>query len=368
MNDFLATLKFKYSGRNFRPIDHLVVCFDSDDWGSLKFSSIEQRNLAKSMGHNVSSEAFVRCDSLETPKDLQNLASVLLKHHDHFGNCPIFTLNFMMFNPDYSAMLQSNFSTFVHHPFFEAYGSDDAQKKVLSVLKSFSPTVFDFQLHGAQHLNVSRFLRDGKMASPLVLDACKVGVTNFSDSFGPNRQAGYMDELGCVSSSDALFVQHQLDDSLSLFNDVFGYRPHCLTPSCGVISSSFCASLHAIGINTVKISLRHYKPTKKDIHSFVALSNKHKGVSFIYRNVSFDPEVTLDFSQVIHDICLCNKAHVPCLISSHRLNYVGLFNLQNAQKNLELLDHLLDEIEKLFPNVEYLSTEKCISKYGKISQ
>ena len=50
------------------------------------------------------------------------------------------------------------------------------------------------------------------------------------------------------------------------------------------------------------------------------------------------------------------KFHKPCVISSHRVNYIGVINEKNADEGLRKLDELLKEIIKKWPDVEFLTS------------
>jgi hypothetical protein len=41
----------------------------------------------------------------------------------------------------------------------------------------------------------------------------------------------------------------------------------------------------------------------------------------------------------------------------HRVNFIGSINQNNRERNLKLFKELLDKIDKLWPNVEFLSSK-----------
>ena len=47
----------------------------------------------------------------------------------------------------------------------------------------------------------------------------------------------------------------------------------------------------------------------------------------------------------------------PAIISSHRLNFMGGLNLKNREENLMLLEELLSNIIRKWPQVEFFSSD-----------
>lgn len=50
-----------------------------------------------------------------------------------------------------------------------------------------------------------------------------------------------------------------------------------------------------------------------------------------------------------------NKA---AIISTHRINFIGLIDNRNREKNLKLFKILLSEIVKRWPDVEFITSEQ----------
>ena len=61
-------------------------------------------------------------------------------------------------------------------------------------------------------------------------------------------------------------------------------------------------------------------------------------------------------NECMADIESAFRWHKPCVISSHRVNYIGGIDERNAAKGLQLLDELLTRIEKKWPDVEYMTS------------
>ena len=56
------------------------------------------------------------------------------------------------------------------------------------------------------------------------------------------------------------------------------------------------------------------------------------------------------------DIAAAFRWHKPATISAHRLNFIGSLDKNNRDRNLNLFDSLLTDIQKNWPDVEFLSS------------
>ena len=48
----------------------------------------------------------------------------------------------------------------------------------------------------------------------------------------------------------------------------------------------------------------------------------------------------------------------PAIIGIHRVNFIGFINQKNRDRNLKSFEHLLKEILKRWPEVEFMSSDK----------
>jgi hypothetical protein len=61
-------------------------------------------------------------------------------------------------------------------------------------------------------------------------------------------------------------------------------------------------------------------------------------------------------NECLGDIASAFRWHKPCVISSHRVNYIGCIDEKNADEGLRKLDELLKEIIKRWPDVEFMTS------------
>jgi hypothetical protein len=54
----------------------------------------------------------------------------------------------------------------------------------------------------------------------------------------------------------------------------------------------------------------------------------------------------------------------PAIIGTHRINFTGRLDLEQRNRNLEMLDMLLKEIIQKWPDVEFISSAELTTYYN----
>lgn len=352
------------SATNMKSTDHLIVCFDSDDWGVRKCSSVEQKSELIGKGFSMDNEAFCSHDALENLEDVQTLSAFLKSFSDQYGNHPIFTLNFSMFNPDFQKIIASAFLEYYSSPFYVEYGKE--KDKIFECFRRDFNKVFDFQLHGSEHINVLRFLNDARNGLGYAKESANANLTCVGNCYSKGNHFGYMDELNTGRQATAVdFCFSRLREASSLFEKIFNEKPIFLTPSCGVLPKEIRNKLPGIGFRYVKTSEHYFETGKNYRLSRKLLLRKEKGgIVYIVRNCDFEPTITkraLDLAK--DDVDFCAKFRKPCIISTHRINFVSGMGESFRSSGLETLGLLLRYILGKYPDAEFCSTKVCIEKY-----
>ena len=93
------------------------------------------------------------------------------------------------------------------------------------------------------------------------------------------------------------------------------------------------------------------------------MGQKNKfGQYYLVRNAFFEPSLEPGKDWVADCLKRINIAFrwsKPAIIA-HRLNFIGAIHEENRTKNLELLKRLLLEIVKLWPDVEFKSSDELV--------
>ena len=84
-----------------------------------------------------------------------------------------------------------------------------------------------------------------------------------------------------------------------------------------------------------------------------------QGLIYLMRNCFFEPSQGGPSAQeCLNRVKVAFRWHKPATISMHRLNVIGSIDENNRTKNLKDLKWLLDEIVKLYPDVEFMSSDE----------
>jgi hypothetical protein len=83
------------------------------------------------------------------------------------------------------------------------------------------------------------------------------------------------------------------------------------------------------------------------------------GQRYIIRNVFFEPAASgYNQAETLNRIKTAFRWGKPAVIGSHRLNYMGSINPENRNLNLKYLKELLCQIVRIWPDVEFMSTDQ----------
>ena len=85
------------------------------------------------------------------------------------------------------------------------------------------------------------------------------------------------------------------------------------------------------------------------------------GLIDIVRNVFFEPTLQKDNNtenRVISEIRNAFIMKKPAVICSHRVNYIGYIDERNRDANLVLFKNILRKIVQLWPDVEFMTSDK----------
>ena len=97
---------------------HIVVT-ESDDWGSIRMSSIENFKRMLKAGMREDRNHYNTYDALESNTDLEELFNVLSKYKDSTGRHPVMTGVNVVANPVFDKIRENGFTEYVYEPYKE---------------------------------------------------------------------------------------------------------------------------------------------------------------------------------------------------------------------------------------------------------
>lgn len=341
-----------------------IVVIESDDWGSIRTKSRIAYDKMVNEGLELFQSNFTKFDSLESNTDLIDLFQVLNNHYDSNGRHPVFTPMCIVANPDFEKIRSSNFETYFYEPFFETCKKYPEHDRVHELwMQGIKNRLFVPQLHGREHLNVKRWmdnLKDGNKGLLVAFDNESVGASIFNKQNIPEYLAAFNPQ----QASDISSLHNILKDAGILFTKICGYTPKHFIASNSPEPKILEKTLEEIGVKYLtRYKIHKYPLGDGKFEMELNWLGKKTKTNQIYltRNASFEPSHISKFSpvdQCIKDIEIAFRWNKPAIISSHRVNYVGYINKDNRERGISLLNSLLTEIIRKWPEIEFLTSEE----------
>ncbi len=339
---------------------HIIV-FESDDWGSIRTRSKKDYDEMLSDGLNISDCIFTKYDSLESNTDLERLFGVLGKYKDSTGRHPVFTPMCIVANPNFESIKDKDFTEYVYESMTETCKRYPNHDRVLNLWhEGIKNRLFVPALHGREHFNYSRWMENisTNKGMRIAFEHQSIG----SNCYKGERIMEYLGAFKPSHRSDLPMLKQVVLDAGRLFEEICGYKPtHFIAPNE--------EPMYGLDPTFAQIGIKYMTNAKMrrsylgDGHrklEFTWLGKYYKDLNIINisRNGGFEPASTeIDsISSCMYDISSAFMYHKPCVLSSHRVNYIGSIDEKNATNGLLKLDELLKEILKRWPDVEFMTS------------
>ena len=363
----IRRLREKFLARRGWKTRDKIVVIESDDWGMVRTSSAESLEVLREGGFKVDECCYTRYDALESDQCVNSLLDVL--HEFKNKGEPIFTLNFVVANPDFEIIKQKRYKEYHYEPFWESYRKDNLSENVLAGIKegilqgAFSP-----QLHAREHLNVRKWLRllEKGDSDTLLLFGLKMysahrkGVSSCREEL--------LDAFGGSQKEDSEFYNKVLLDAQDLFRKAFGQSSRSFIAPCYIWSPVLEHQLQKIDVRFLQGMYVQRVPTGIGgiSRKLNYLGRKTKfGQVHLIRNVFFEPVQWKDRTEInttFKEISNAFKNNQPAIICSHRVNYIGRIDSENRRRNLIALRELLEGIWSKWPDVQFMSSDQLGEK------
>lgn len=338
-----------------------ILVIESDDWGSIRMPSRDVYRKFVARGFDISNSYYNRLDSLESNKDIIELFEILRSHKDTSGNFPVFTANMVVGNPDFRKIREANFREYFFESVTETLKRYPERDSVVSLWKQGnSDCIFHPQFHGREHVNIIRWMDALRKMTPGIRFTFD-NETTFSGDIDYN----FMEVLDYNTPDDLVKMKESLAEGLDLFEKIFGYRSRSFIPPCYIWDSNIEELLEKKGVKYIQgivlqsVPLGSFGNYKKKYH-FLGNKNKY-GQYFLIRNCFFEPSLTKSNDPVgecLNRIKIAFRWQKPAIISSHRINFIGSLDEKNRSNNLILLNDLLYRIIKIWPDVEFMTSDQ----------
>lgn len=346
-----------------------IVVIESDDWGSVRMSSLESFKRLKSAGIPVDTDHYNINDALESNEDLEMLFETLQMFRDSTGRHPVMTGVNVVANPDFKAIAENDYKKYVYEPYTKTCERYPNHDRVYELWKQgIKERLFVPMLHGREHLNAQfwmRALQKGDLSTVVAFREYVTGIPRkgIGGVVVPNFQAAFDIE----TPDDLSYQQEVIKTGAELFERLYGYKAKFFVPTNGWFNNSLEKDLFDSGVMYIDTAKKQREPLGNGQYKtntrFVGNKNRY-GQIYLTRNCFFEPAATgfevpenYDWlNYCLKEIEIAFRWHKPATISSHRVNYIGYLHPENREKGLKALSQLLGEIIKRWPDVEFLTS------------
>lgn len=346
-----------------------VVVIESDDWGSIRMSSLENYEQLLKAGIPVDKNYYNIFDALECNTDLEELCNVLVQYKDSTGRHPVMTGVNVVANPDFRAIKGNCFTEYIYEPYTETCKRYPNHDRVYELWhKGINERLIVPVFHGREHLNAQIWMRALQGGNKSTLTAFNFEVTGIPNTgIDGEKVPDFQAAFDIETIKDLPYQKEVLKTGLDLFEHLYGYRSKYFVPTNGPFNNTLEKDLYDNGvefINTGKKQLEPLGDGKYKTNTRFLGDKNHYGQIYLTRNCFFEPSASGYVVSPGHDwvnsclqeIEIAFRWHKPATISSHRVNYIGFLHPENRENNLRQLSKLLSEIIKRWPDVEFMTS------------
>lgn len=336
---------------------HIVV-IESDDWGSVRMPSLKVYNLLKANNVQLGQYGYEKYDTIASCEDLYKLFEICEKHRDIYGNPVVITANCVVANPDFERIIKDDYSCYYYEPITETMQRYYPNESPFNMWKEgIEHKCFFPQFHGREHVNVPLWMKSLRADVNGARLACEHGVFSVLVDKSFDARKKNTASFYYVDEEERKVVFQSIKDGLELFQKLFGFRSKSMIAPSYEWTSDIEKLVAQLGVKYIQSVHTHSESGRKQTLT-VGKQNEH-GQRYLLRNANFEysqnPEFDY-FRDCLRNIAAAFRWHKPVTISAHRLNFIGSLVPENRDNNLILFDQLLTEIQKRWPDVEFMTS------------
>lgn len=345
--------------------DRKIVVIESDDWGSIRMPSRDVYEKCLKAGYRVDTNPYERYDSLASEDDLEHLFSLLSSFKDLNGTHPVLTANILPANPDFEKIMNSDFEEYHFELVTQTFKKYPKHSRCFHIWKEgLANEVFYPQSHGREHLNVSMFMNALQRGDEDAMFGFNNGMPGSMPHGERNGSNKYVETLWYSDLTDKEEKLSIILEGLDMFEELFGYRSETFIPPNYLWSFDYDEVMYNHGVLYYQGNRKMKEPqedgTVKLNSHHIGEKNRH-GQTYLLRNAIFEPSL---FKKNINDpvnhcmnqIKAAFRLNKPAIICSHRINYVGYLSESNRDRGLNLLNKLLINIQREWPETEFMNS------------
>ena len=362
----VSWLKRQYLNHKGWKTKEKLLVIQSDDWGSLRTSDLCSLDRLKRLGVSVENCHYMQYDTVASDHDLERLFEVLQGVRDNHGHSAVLTANALVSNPDFDQIAASGFESYhsigLKRTFDILRATSDGYQLGLRLWKQGQQAgIFVPQLHGNEHLQVNRWLRQLRAGNEILLEAFKWRMWGVSRHTSPSIEKSLQAAFEYDSVADKRFIINRIEDAITEFQSLFGFPSTTFTAPNYTWFPEVEDVLRNRGVCCMQSSSVQRIPRGIDVDSQRHFNGEKSSSGLLYqvRNVHFEPAENQRINWV--DKCLREiRASFfwgrPAILSTHRVNYIGKHKPEIREESLSQLSELLKAIVIIWPSVQFISS------------
>jgi hypothetical protein len=349
--------------------DKLVI-IESDDWGSVRMRDYKTYDILLSKNFPVDQCAFNRNDAIEDNDDMTALFEVLKKHKGGDGNSAVLTANFIVGNPDFEQIEKENFAKYHWEPFTKTLERYPKRDNVVSLYRQgIHEGLFYPQYHGTEHVHVSNWMQALQNNDAIAHEGFKHQMFSISSGVGSNCKKEFLDVFGIYNPNDEELLSERIALGLKHFKQFWSYDSKTCIAPCYVWDERVEQMLASQGIMSLQSGRTQLMPSHTGTYTYKRRYTGHQnhlGQTYSVRNVFFEPSTDMHkdwVSDALKEIKTAFQWNTPAILSTHRVNFIGAINPDNRKRGNLLMDQLLKNITKIWPDVKFIHSADLSSYY-----
>lgn len=342
-----------------------LLLIESDDWGAIRMPSKESFERIKSQGIPVDQLHIDAVDSLESAEDLTFLFEILDGFRDINDNPAVLTAYSLVANPNFEKIEISGKQKYYFETVTATYSRNEHTRKAYSLIKEgLKNKLYVPQFHGREHIHVKRWMEainsQSKKEHIAYKESAIISTEKENESFQYNKN--YFVAFDYDDANELIDINRILNEGLELFEELFGYKSISFTAQGSVWGDGILDTLSNAGVKL--IGGQQLAPNESENYKIInkiwGSKNKY-GQLHWRRNCTFEPARDQNYdwiSRCLEEIEIAFRWGKPAVISSHRENFIGSIFPENRDQSLKKLKNLLQAVQKRWPDVEFIDTER----------
>ena len=343
-----------------------IVVIESDDWGAIRTPDKQKLDLINKINPLVKEDHYTQLDAFETNDDIEFLLQTLNSVRDCRNRPAIITANTIVANPNFKEIELSNFNQYSYLSFsdlIKIFPKSNNVKKLIT--QGIDNNLYKPQLHGREHLNVAQWLSELQNGNKELLEAFKFQTYGIPLTTRKSIRKNLMSAFDYENVADKKNYRFIINEAADLFYKTFGFTSDSFIATTYIWDHDLEKLLYENGVKFIQGIPYQYIPNpnekfyKKKFH--YTGQNNSLGQIYLVRNAFFEPYVDSKKDVVGECLLRIKMAFLwgkPAIVGSHRVNYIGSISEKNRSQNLKLLENLLKEIVKQWPDVEFMSSDE----------